>query len=53
MLQIFFTRIEREREKEREREREKNMFWLFGSSSVRQAEKCLVLFLLSKDYLGS
>ena len=29
------------------------MFWLFGSRSVRQAEKCLVLFLLSKDYLES
>ena len=47
---IFYTDIERERERERERE---NMFWVFGSRSVRQAEKCLVLFSLSKDYLGS
>ena len=47
---------EREREGERERERERereNMFWVFGSRFVRQAEKCLVLFSLSKDYLGS
>ena len=45
---IFYTDRERERERERE-----NMFWVFGSRFVRQAEKCLVLFSLSKDYLGS
>ena len=46
---IFYT----DREREREREREKNMFWLFGSRFVRQAEKCLVLFSSSKEYLES
>ena len=46
-------RGEREREREREREGEGNMFWVFGSRSVRQAGRCLVLFSLSKEYSGS